>query len=329
MTTQIRYSHLPMFTAIGHGPLMDPDPAAAAPAPPAAPPGGVPNPVIDKLTIPPTPPAAINLDTPVTIGGKTRTAQDILAQDAKLTAMEAAQTEQAKIDAAMGVLYGQTTPTPAAGEAALRTVLTANGWTPAQIEAQVTEVYGKTDTPAPTGDEPPAPNRRQERHEGLTQALILRTIKGEVATQLEGAGPLKDLLAGIQRRDGDAAVVETRGEILSEFQTAMEAALTKKQSAHNEFKLEWIDELAPQIAKTIAQRITRWTGDPRKLGVAVDAGTGTTVARLEELANAAPLEPPKFVDGMMPSDVNAQLDTFNVAALTRFAARKQLSEGAV
>lgn len=305
---------------------LDPlDPGApAVPAAQVTPGGGTPDQrLIDRLSDV----KSLDLDAPVRIGGKLFTAQQILDQQKELEEARTARANFQEVEEALGTIYRPDgTPPREQGEKAIRKLLTHRGFSPEKIEAYIQDVYGEEDAdPDEPAARPPGEDKRRERHEQVTRDLLDRTMRGQLVQQVETGGTLKEILDGVRRRDGDEAADALRGDVMNELAGAMNARLRELQAQHGEFRVSWIDEHAPKVAKAIAQRMMRLTGDPRKLGV-TEGAVGTTAAQYESVLNREPLKRPSY-EGQSAAAIEKAMSAFHTDRLVRAAAQMQGGRG--
>lgn len=263
------------------------------------------NPVIDRITDKSMQPAEINLDSKVTVGGKTYSVKDLIsAKEEAATASEKA----AKADALRGhikTVYANPDAEPAAQKAALIELLVDQGIARDQAVKDADEAFGKDETPA-------SPQQLTREQRVFREKLDLDIA--DAATNSLGAGDLKAIVDGIIKRDGDAAGKATADFLGQQVLQSLRNALAERTKREGDFKYAWIRELLPEAAKSVAGNARRFTGDPRNLGKSSADLAGEDPLRA--LLGSKPVPAPQWKPGSS-SDIQKESSDYIADALSR------------
>jgi hypothetical protein len=212
----------------------------------------------------------INLDQAVTYEGKAYTIGQLIQSQKDLAATRAELAAAQPAISHIKTIYGKAEPKAEEARASLIASYQLAGWTEAEAVAEVNRTLGDPSAPP----EPKQTSRQggggksQETPDHVTNLVkqqISERIEQMVDAQLDGE-EFKPILAGLARRDGDAAAVETRTELRNRLLADTRGALIKLANEKDTFDWSWIKEQAAALGKTHAGILRRYTGDPNKLG---------------------------------------------------------------
>lgn len=292
--------------------------------------------VIDGLTVKPPAPEH------VWVNGKAYTAKEISEMQGQLsTATQKAAEHEAALSSLrddIKALYSDGTDR-AAVETAFRRQLTAAGFAPEAIEAEVSRTLAPKDTGKGEGtdkgkpDEPAAPNALQRELDAIKDVLKTQVASG-VSTIVDGAlsNDLKAFIDGASRdaraAESDPSTSEAQARIAervkavteflrSEVRTALNESLKRKVAETGRLDFGWLSEIAPSAVKSVVGKARTLIGDPQRMGRSSQASGEDPFRVIAQ----KPVDPPKYAPGKTTHDVFSETDQWITDRLSRLAAK--------
>jgi len=280
-----------------------------------------------------TPTPSMDLNSTVEVNGKQVPVSELISQAGQVDELKSFRS------AASALMKGDTLP-PVERENAMRHLLSAEGYSPAQIENYIVdsrELYepsgeeryeermdypeNEAQAPAPA----PAPNvdegaRQQledmQRQNNQMQVDMLKTnLTNAMDKTMASNASIHTLMGKSKELAGEEGYASRVQGIKDEVQRIALDSMRQRRSRGEKFDKAWFDEETNKAADTVYQRIRSVIGDPDKIQRAPE-----TASDAERFISKPPVATPQYEAGDNMGTVTDKSHDFTVDALSRLSA---------
>ena len=274
---------------------------------------------------------SVDLNATVEVNGKQVPVSELITQASQVDELKSFRS------AASALMKGDTLPTEER-ENAMRHLLSAEGYSPAQIENYIAdsreyyepageERYEETmDRPENQAHAPaPTPNvdegaRQQleemQRQNNQMQVDMLKTNLANAMDKTMASNPSIHTLMGKSKELAGEEGYESRVQgIKEEVQRIALDSMRQRRSRGEKFDKSWFDEETNKAADTVYQRIRSVIGDPDKIQRAPE-----TASDAERFISKPPMAKPQYEMGDNMGTVSDKSHDYTVDALSRLSA---------
>jgi hypothetical protein len=279
----------------------------------------------------PTPEPGVDLNSRVDIGGKEIPVSELVSNYGKVQELESYKR------AASALMKGDAIATEDR-EASMRYLLSAEGYTPNQIEGYINETrdyysqeegleegqanrmeenqHDDTNTPQPVVDEDA--RRQIDSMQKQNSQMMVDMLRNDLSAAMEKTmasnQSIKTLLDKSMELAGPEDVATRMGGIRDEVQRIALDSMRDRRSRGEKFDKAWFDQETNRAADRVYQRIRSVIGDPDKIQRAPETASDT-----ESFVSKPPVPAPTFEKGDNMGSATDKSHDYTVDALSRLA----------
>jgi hypothetical protein len=273
-------------------------------------------------------PKGINLDTPISVGGKAYTVAQLVEMQQKATALEEQLKSLKELESTVRKIWGKDASNDEKEtREAMVGVLMRAGHTKEEAEKILGGVEGEEPSVGGGGG---GTKREKEKEKGtqggtlhnqVTAEVIRDWVESDTKAALLGNKEMKAIVEGITRRDGEEAGARVLEMAMAELLGAegrggpVDAAMYDRYKRGQTFSRSWIKEEASKLVPTLAQKFRLFTGDPNALGKTPAMSAGLPFALADK-----PVEQPAIGPGVDAGTQSLAFRNYMDDRLTRMAA---------
>lgn len=267
-------------------------------------------------------PKGINLDTPISVGGKAYTVAQLVEMQQKATVLEERVKSLEGLEGTVKKIWGKDASNDEKEtQEAMVGVLMRAGHTKEEAEKILGGVDGGEPAPKGGKGEPKKEQQGNTLQNQVTSEVIRDWVQSDTKAAILAHKDMKAIVEGITRRDGEEAGARVMEMAVAELLGAegkggpVDAAMHARYKGGQTFSRSWIKEEAAKLVPTLAQKFRLFTGDPNALGKTPAMSAGLPFALAEK-----PVERPKVGPGVDAGTQSQAFREYMDDSLTRMAA---------
>lgn len=301
---------------------------------------------MSQIATPPISPTPAPLGTPAPSSGAGLVIDGVTYTPEMITQLRDEATRNREIAESAKVIYSKDATDPGAAEAAYRRLLTAYGWSPDDVNAEVARVYARNSTPpqsdprrmepAPVSTPPaaqPSPNVDPSQGRGVgvdaRDAALSKEAVSHIILDNMSKTAREELLADpdfiafknhIASRDGDAAAAQFVESHVQQAYSSLRSTGSRRIDAEGHVRSvfgESLRQMAKEAVKDVVGKARQYLGDPKRLGKSQMAVGGEDPF---SFTAKPPVPPVQYREGMPQGVLEKALDDRMSDALARSVA---------